>query len=222
MPKQGRSLSCEELISYWDDLSRRYPVVSIEDPFGEGGLALLAGADPPHRRPGSAGGDDLFVTNPGRIRQGIQKKAANAALIKPNQIGTLTETLEAVSIAQNAGYRAVISHRSGDGGQLYRRFGGGDSRWADQSGRPCRSDRTAKYNRLLRIEGAPGPPLPATPGGVVFACLATAAVNLWDNKPPGGMPPGGLRFILYSTGSPIGYSSLEEEPCGRRNLFRGS
>ena len=172
MPKQGRSLSCEELISYWDDLSRRYPVVSIEDPLGEEDWPSWQELT---RRIGDRVqlvGDDLFVTNPGRIRQGIQKKAANAALIKPNQIGTLTETLEAVSIAQNAGYRAVISHRSGETE---------DSFIADlavataagqiKAGAPCRSDRTAKYNRLLRIEEHLGRRARYA-GREAFACLA--------------------------------------------------
>ena len=150
LPKQGRSLSCEELISYWDDLSRRYPVVSIEDPLGE----------------------EDWPSWQELIRQGIQKKAANAALIKPNQIGTLTETLEAVSIAQNAGYRAVISHRSGETE---------DSFIADlavataagqiKAGAPCRSDRTAKYNRLLRIEEHLGRRARYA-GREAFACLA--------------------------------------------------
>ena len=172
LPKQGRSLSCEELISYWDDLSRRYPVVSIEDPLGEEDWPSWQELT---RRIGDRVqlvGDDLFVTNPGRIRQGIQKKAANAALIKPNQIGTLTETLEAVSIAQNAGYRAVISHRSGETE---------DSFIADlavataagqiKAGAPCRSDRTAKYNRLLRIEEHLGRRARYA-GREAFACLA--------------------------------------------------
>ena len=102
-------------------------------------------------------GDDLFVTNPGRIRQGIQKKAANAALIKPNQIGTLSETMQTFSLAHRRGYGTILSHRSGETedttiADLAVALGAGQIK----TGAPCRSERVCKYNRLLRIEDALG------------------------------------------------------------------
>lgn len=102
-------------------------------------------------------GDDLFVTNTNRLKKGISLKAGNAILVKPNQIGTLTETIAAIDMAQNAGFRSIISHRSGETedttiADLAVAFGVGQIK----TGAPCRSDRTAKYNRLLRIEAALG------------------------------------------------------------------
>ncbi|MCI5622143.1 phosphopyruvate hydratase, partial [Anaerostipes sp.] len=143
----------EEMVQYYEKLVEQYPIFSIEDGLNEedmpgwkvltyrlGEKILLVG-------------DDLFVTNVGRLRDGIQEEIANSILIKPNQIGTLTETLDAVEVAKNAGYRTIISHRSGETE---------DTTIADiavavnsgliKTGAPCRSDRTAKYNQLLRIE----------------------------------------------------------------------
>src|SRR5580692_4380569 len=150
---EGKLLDSAGMVAYYDDLVARYPIVSIEDGMAEDdwdGWALLT------RELGSKVqlvGDDLFVTNPTRLREGIEKKVANALLVKVNQIGTLTETLEAVSIARNAGYGAVMSHRSGETE---------DTTIADlavatncgqiKTGSLSRSDRLAKYNQLIRIE----------------------------------------------------------------------
>ncbi|MBQ7794365.1 MAG: phosphopyruvate hydratase [Clostridia bacterium] len=153
LPKSNIKKTTDELIEYWADLAERFPIYSIEDPLGEedwegwqkltqrlGGKIQLVG-------------DDLFVTNTKRLKKGIEKGAANAILVKVNQIGTLTEALEATEEAQKRGYRAIISHRSGETE---------DTTIADiavatnagqiKCGAPARCDRTAKYNRLLRIE----------------------------------------------------------------------
>jgi enolase len=150
---EGRSLSPEEMASYWDDACSRYPIVSIEDGMDEedwDGWKLLT------ERLGERVqlvGDDLFVTNPERLRRGIELGVGNSILVKVNQIGTLTETLEAIRIAREAGYTAVISHRSGETedttiADLAVATGAGQIK----TGAPSRSDRVAKYNRLLRIE----------------------------------------------------------------------
>ena len=153
LPKSGKKFTCNELISYWEKLCSDFPIYSVEDPLSENdweGWCELT------KRLGNnvqLVGDDLFVTNSTRLAQGIDKGAANAILIKPNQIGTLTETLDAVRMAKAAGYNTVISHRSGETG---------DSFIADvavatnagqiKTGAPARSDRCEKYNRLLMIE----------------------------------------------------------------------
>ncbi len=154
---EGRTLSSEEMIGFWEDWTRRYPVVSIEDGLAEGdwsGWAALT------RRLGDRlqlVGDDIFVTNPSILREGIEKKVGNAILIKVNQIGTLTETLEAMRMAKAAGYAAVVSHRSGETedttiADLAVATGAGQIK----TGSLCRTDRVCKYNRLLRIEEALG------------------------------------------------------------------
>ena len=150
---EGRKLSPSELVDYWVDLVDRYPIVSIEDGMAEedwdgwaahtealGGRIQLVG-------------DDVFVTNAEILERGIREGVANAILVKLNQIGTLTETLETVALATRSSYRAVISHRSGETE---------DTTIADlavavnagqiKAGAPARSDRVAKYNQLLRIE----------------------------------------------------------------------
>jgi enolase len=150
---EGRSLSSEELVSYWEETLQGYPIVSIEDGMDEEdweGWKLLT------ERIGERCqlvGDDLFVTNPERLRRGISEGVANSILIKVNQIGTLTETLEAIAIARDAGYTAVMSHRSGETedttiADLAVATGVGQIK----TGAPSRSDRVAKYNQLLRIE----------------------------------------------------------------------
>lgn len=157
MPKRGKSFTREELIAYWTRLSRKYPIFSIEDGLdqrdfeGWSDLTRAIGKDV------MLVGDDLFVTNQKRLSMGIEQGAANAILIKPNQIGTLTETLRVIQTAKRAGYRFIPSHRSGDTE---------DTTLSDlsvatnasfiKSGAPCRSERVAKYNRLLRIESALG------------------------------------------------------------------
>lgn len=153
MPKSGKTKTAEELTSYWQKLCREYPIYSIEDGCAEddwnGWLYLTQKLDSDTKLVG----DDLFVTNSERLSRGIKSNVANAILIKPNQIGTLTETLETVRIAQNNGYVSILSHRSGETE---------DTAIADiavatncgfiKSGAPCRSERICKYNRLLRIE----------------------------------------------------------------------
>jgi enolase len=150
---EGKSLGPEEIVRYYEDLVTRYPIVSIEDGCAEddwegwkaltqalGGRCQLVG-------------DDLFVTNPKRLKRGIQERAGNAILVKVNQIGTLSETLDAIDMAHRAGFKSVISHRSGETE---------DATIADlavatnagqiKTGSLARSDRTAKYNQLIRIE----------------------------------------------------------------------
>ena len=150
---EGKKLKAGEMVSYYETLVNKYPIVSIEDGMAEDdmdGWALMT------KRLGSKiqlVGDDLFVTNPARLSEGIANGLANAILVKVNQIGTLTETLQAVDIAHKASYRAVMSHRSGETE---------DSTIADlavatncgqiKTGSLSRSDRLAKYNQLLRIE----------------------------------------------------------------------
>ncbi len=153
LERENRTLSSEEMVAFWADWAEKYPVISLEDGLAEddweGWIGLQA------RVGGQAQlvGDDLLVTNTERLQEAIERRAANAILIKPNQIGTLTETLDAVAMARQAGWGAVISHRSGETE---------DTTIADiavatgvgqiKTGAPCRSDRVAKYNRLLRIE----------------------------------------------------------------------
>jgi enolase len=150
---EGRTLTAAELSDYWVDLAARYPIVSIEDGMDEDdwdGWRTLT------ERLGSRVqlvGDDVFVTNTERLRRGIDTGVANSILIKVNQIGTLTETLQAVAMARDAGYTAVMSHRSGETedvtiADLAVATGCGQIK----TGAPSRSDRVAKYNQLLRIE----------------------------------------------------------------------
>ncbi len=157
MPKRGVEMTSAGLIDYYRSLCDKYPICSIEDGLSDtddegwvemtsrlGGKVMLVG-------------DDYFVTDSKRLKHGIDIAAANAILIKPNQIGTLTETIDAINVAKYSGYKFIPSHRSGDTE---------DSSLADiavgmgamyiKSGAPCRSERLAKYNRLLRIEGSMG------------------------------------------------------------------
>lgn len=153
LPKSQLHYNTSQLISYWEGLCAQYPIRSLEDPLGENdwqGFVQLT------HRLGSRiqlVGDDLFVTDPQRIREGIGMKAANAVLIKPNQIGTLSQTIEAARLAQQNGYRVILSHRSGETedssiADLAVAIGAGQIK----AGAPCRGERTAKYNQLLRIE----------------------------------------------------------------------
>ena len=153
LPKKGVTMTKEEMVAMWKDFVEKYPIISIEDGMGENdwdGWKLLTDAI------GSKVqlvGDDLFVTNTQRLKNGIDLGVANAILIKVNQIGTLTETLDAIQMANRAGYTAVVSHRSGESE---------DATIADlvvatnagqiKTGAPSRTDRVAKYNQLLRIE----------------------------------------------------------------------
>jgi enolase len=154
---EGRSLTSAELADYWADLASRYPILSIEDGMDEedwDGWKVLT--DRIGERVQLVG-DDLFVTNTERLRRGIDSGVANSILVKVNQIGTLTETLDAVSTARGAGYSAVMSHRSGETedvtiADLAVATGCGQIK----TGAPSRTDRVAKYNQLLRIEEALG------------------------------------------------------------------
>ena len=153
LPKADKDLSREDLIALWMDFAEKYPIISIEDGMGENdwqGWEMLTRALGERIQ---LVGDDLFVTNTKRLEMGIRQRIGNAILIKVNQIGTLTETLEAIQMANRAGYTAIVSHRSGETE---------DTTIADiavavnagqiKTGAPSRSDRVAKYNQLLRIE----------------------------------------------------------------------
>lgn len=155
MPKRGITMTRDELLSMWEDFVDRYPLVSIEDGMAEedwDGWRNMTNALGKRIR---LVGDDLFVTNSTRLQKGIQLGAANTILIKPNQIGTLTETLDTIDLAYENGYGAIISHRSGETA---------DTTIADlavavnsgliKTGAPSRTDRVAKYNRLLAIEAS--------------------------------------------------------------------
>jgi enolase len=151
--RQGLSRSGPELIDLWDELAGRYPVVSVEDPLAEDEWADWRALTERLGERLQLVGDDLFVTNVERLRRGIEEGVANAILVKLNQIGTLTETLEAIELARSNGYAAVISHRSGETedttiADLAVATGVGQIK----TGAPSRTDRVAKYNQLLRIE----------------------------------------------------------------------
>jgi enolase len=149
----GKSLSSDDLVKFWENWARQYPIASIEDGMAEddwdGWKALTQSLGSKVQLVG----DDLFVTNVTRLSQGIEKEIANGLLVKVNQIGTITETIDAVSMAQNAGYNTIMSHRSGETE---------DTTIADlavalncgqiKTGSASRSDRMAKYNQLIRIE----------------------------------------------------------------------
>jgi len=147
----GERYSTGEMIEYYREMAAAYPIVSIEDPLQEEDFEGFAEAA--RCLPVQVVGDDLFVTNPRRLRKGIEVYAANALLWKVNQVGTLTEALEAAEIAKKNGYAVMASHRSGDTedpflADLAVGIGCGQMK----SGAPARGERTAKYNRLLRIE----------------------------------------------------------------------
>ncbi len=150
---EGKGRSSDELVAYYTELVEAFPLVSIEDPLSEddweGWQAITAALGDRVQ----IVGDDLFVTNPDRLRRGIEARAANALLVKVNQIGTLTETLDAVDLAHRSGFRTMMSHRSGETedttiADLAVAVGSGQIK----TGAPARSERVAKYNQLLRIE----------------------------------------------------------------------
>ena len=150
---EGATKSADEMIAYYSGLVDAYPIVSIEDPLAEEDWAGWKAMTAALGERIQIVGDDLFVTNPERIARGIAEKAANAVLVKVNQIGTLTETLDAVDLAHRAGYRCMMSHRSGETedttiADLAVATGCGQIK----TGAPARSERVAKYNQLLRIE----------------------------------------------------------------------
>ncbi len=153
LTKEDVSLSSQEMVDYYVNWAASYPLISIEDGLAEDdwdGWQLLT------QKLGSQiqiVGDDLYVTNVNRLNKGISLKASNSILIKPNQIGTLTETIDAIKMAQEAGWTAVVSHRSGETEDTsIADLAVGLNTGLIKAGAPCRSERTAKYNRLLRIE----------------------------------------------------------------------
>ena len=150
---EGRELDSDAMIAMYEDLIGRYPIVMLEDGLAEDEWGAWQRLTERLGDKVELVGDDIFVTNVQRLQRGIDEHVANAVLIKLNQIGTLTETLDAIALAQSAGYRAVISHRSGETedttiADLAVASGVGQIK----TGAPCRSERVAKYNRLLRIE----------------------------------------------------------------------
>ncbi len=153
LAREGVTLSSSEMVEYYVKWVSRYPIISIEDGMAEDdweGWQLL------RQKLGNKVllvGDDLYVTNVKRLEQGIKLQASNAILIKPNQIGTLTETIEAINVAHRAGWKAVVSHRSGETEDTtIADLAVGLNTGLIKAGAPCRSERQAKYNRLLRIE----------------------------------------------------------------------
>ena len=146
--------SNEEMIEYLVDLCNKYPIVSIEDGLAEEDWDNWQILTEKLGDKIQLVGDDLFVTNMSRLRRGIDKKVANAILIKPNQIGTLTETLDTIRMAKENGYKTIISHRSGETEDTtIADIAVGVNSMQIKTGAPCRTDRVAKYNRLLKIEG---------------------------------------------------------------------
>ncbi|HEX5615326.1 MAG TPA: phosphopyruvate hydratase, partial [Acidimicrobiia bacterium] len=166
---EGRSFTAGEFAAYLADLCARYPIVSIEDGMSEDDWDGWAALTEQLGARIQLVGDDVFVTNSERLRRGIDGNVANSILVKVNQIGTLTETLDTIGVATGAGYTAVMSHRSGETE---------DTTIADlavatncgqiKTGAPARSDRVAKYNQLLRIEEQLGEAA-EYPGGAAFA-----------------------------------------------------
>ena len=157
LPKSRRTFTAHELTEHWRELIRQYPIRSIEDPLGEEDWPAWQAMTKTLGDGCQLVGDDLFVTNAERLSKGISMGCANTILLKPNQIGTLSETISAQRLARQSGYRTIVSHRSGETE---------DVSIADlavalnvgqiKTGAPCRAERTAKYNRLLRIEEALG------------------------------------------------------------------
>ncbi len=153
LPKRNIDMTSDELISYWKKLVSTYPIISVEDPLGEKDWNGWKNITSELGNKIQLVGDDLFVTNTKHIRKGINEGAGNSVLIKYNQIGTLSEALNAVQLAKENGYTAVISHRSGETEETaIADIAVGTNAGQIKTGAPCRSDRTSKYNRLLRIE----------------------------------------------------------------------
>jgi len=149
----SKYLSSEKTIEYYLDLIKKYPIKSIEDPFAEDDWGSWSKLTSLSNNKVQIVGDDLFVTNKERLLEGIQSKAANAILIKPNQIGTLTETLEVIDLAHKSGFKTIISHRSGDSEDTFiADLAVATNANQIKTGSLTRSERVAKYNRLLRIE----------------------------------------------------------------------
>ena len=153
MPKKNRELSSDDLVNYWVDLTKRYPIISLEDGAAEDDREAWKKLTKALSHSVQLVGDDLFVTNTARIEKGAQDRTGNSVLIKPNQTGTLSETISAVEAAHRAGFTAILSHRSGETEDTYiADIAVALNAGQIKTGAPSRSDRTAKYNRLLRIE----------------------------------------------------------------------
>ena len=209
---EGRELSPDEMAGYWGDVCSRYPILSLEDGMDEEdwdgwkGLTQLVGDRV------QLVGDDLFVTNTERLPRGIELGVANSILIKVNQIGTLSETLDAIAMAREAGYTAVMSHRSGETedttiADLAVATGCGQIK----TGAPSRSDRVAKYNQLLRIEEALGGDA-EYPGRSVFR--RNVAKASWTSQ------PGAWPLVADEVDSP-GRRNLVAEEAGPRRRGNG-
>ena len=155
---EGRTLSSAEIVEYWSEWVSKYPIVSIEDGLAEDDWETWKALTEAIGDGIQLVGDDLFVTNTQRLRRGIEERAGNAILVKLNQIGTLTETFDAIQMAQRAGFNAVISHRSGETDDTFiADLAVATNAGQIKTGAPSRVDRVAKYNQLLRIEEALGP-----------------------------------------------------------------
>ncbi|MFY8049895.1 MAG: phosphopyruvate hydratase, partial [Aquiluna sp.] len=150
---EGKERTAQEMIAYYADLIANYPLVSIEDPLSEDDWAGWSEITAQLGSKVQLVGDDLYVTNPARLQKGIDHKAGNAILVKVNQIGTLTETMDAVALAQRHGMKAIISHRSGETEDTFiADLAVATNAGQIKTGAPARSERVAKYNQLLRIE----------------------------------------------------------------------
>ena len=155
MPKTGKTIEKEALIGYFEELIHKYPIISIEDPLGDDDFEGFAEIK---KRTGiQIVGDDLFVTNSDRLQKGISKGSGNAILIKLNQIGTLSETLQTIRMAKNNGYKTIISHRSGETADPFiADLAVAINAGQIKTGAPARSERICKYNRLMGIESVIG------------------------------------------------------------------
>jgi enolase len=171
--REGRALSSDELVDFYADWIDRYPIISLEDPLAEDDWAGWTRLTERVGKKMQLVGDDLLVTNVERIRRGIAQGAANATLVKVNQIGSLTETLASIELTQRAGWAAVISHRSGETEDItIAHLAVATNAGQIKTGAPSRSERVAKYNELLRIEEKLGDDA-GWPGRAAFRALAS-------------------------------------------------
>ena len=152
MPKSNRKFAAEEMIAWTVDLCERHPILSVEDPLGEDDFSAFQTLTKELGERVLIVGDDLFVTNTRRLALGIEKRIANTILIKPNQIGTVSETLDVIRLAKENGYKHILSHRSGETEETFiSDLAVATEAYLIKTGAPSRSERVAKYNRLLRI-----------------------------------------------------------------------
>jgi enolase len=185
LTRETRSLSSGELIDYWEQLAGTYPLVSLEDPVAEDDWDGWRKLTKRIGRRVQVVGDDIFATNPELVARGIDAAIANAVLIKLNQVGTLTETLEAIELAQDAGYRVVISHRSGETEDTFiADLAVATAAGQIKTGAPARSERVAKYNRLLQIEEEMGIGADFASMVVVDSIDLTGGAHVIDHSEP--------------------------------------